>query len=76
MRTVILLTSCLVLSACSAYYGGPVLLSGGQSPPDAGARNTEPQPPGSLPVGFQGVGNSGPNTYYPNYASVRFPTPY
>ena len=75
-RTFILLASLAALSGCNAELGGPPLLAGGQSPPIAGSRNSEPQPPGSLPAGFQGLGESGPNTVLPNYAAITFPTPF
>ncbi len=76
IRALALLASLAALAGCNAQLGGPPLLAGGQSPPSAGSRNSEPQPPGSLPPGFQGLGNSGPNTYAPNYAAITFPTPF
>ncbi len=75
-RAFVLLASLAALSGCNAQLGGPPLLAGGKSPPAAQSRNSEPEPPGSLPAGFQGIGHSGPNSFAPNYAAITFPTPF
>jgi hypothetical protein len=75
MRSVMIIATCAALSAC-AGYGPSGGLVGTQSPPNPYATNAEPQPPGSIPVGAGGVGASGPNARYPDYATIRFGTPY
>ena len=61
------------LAACSAQVGSAPQLISAQSPPNPNARNSQPQPPNSLPRGAQGVGNSGPNTTAPAYGTITFP---
>ncbi len=70
MRGVVALVCLLSLAGCNARFGGPPLISG-QSPAAAQSHNSEPQPPGSLPPGFAGVGG-GPNATAPDYASITF----
>ena len=48
--------------------GGQPLISA-QSPPAAGASNSQPQPVNSLPPGAGGIG---PGTAHPNYLSYTF----
>ena len=76
MRVLLLLAGCLALSGCYAGYGTSGGLISGQSPPNPYAANAEPQPPGSLPPGAEGIGASGPLQRFPDYASFTFPTPF
>jgi hypothetical protein len=74
VRAVFALASVLCLAGCNTQFGGPPLISG-QSPQSAQSAASEPQPVGSVPPGFFGIGN-GPTATAPNYASVTFHTPY
>ncbi len=77
MRIILLAGCCVALSGCGVtgygYSGG---LVGAASPPNAYARNAEPQTPNSLPPGAMGFGPSGPNTRFPDFGAITVGTPY
>jgi hypothetical protein len=74
MRVVLIVLSCLALSACGlgVQFGGPPLISG-KSPAAAMAASSEPEPVNSFPPGVEGIGG-GPNARAPNTASATIGT--
>jgi hypothetical protein len=68
------LIALLPFSSCAVQVGGEPLVSA-QSPAAAQSSHSEPQPPGSLPPGAEGLQSSGPNNTAPNLASVTVAKP-
>ena len=84
LRPTLVIAGCLALAACdntqgqplfgNPAFGGPALISG-KSPPSPYATNSEPEPPNSLPPGFEGVGPRGPISRFPNAGAITLGSP-
>ncbi len=82
IRFILAVASAACLAGCnttavappSVSFGGPPLVSG-QTPPSPLARNSEPEPPNSLPPGAAGLGG-GPIARAPDNGSVTVKLPY